>query len=171
MKHEDLISTLFIFDFDDTLVRSGAQAHFVKDGKNMSLESHQINSDTFIGVDLEDVDFSEFDDYPPSPVIIDIAYQKFVSSLKLDYAEVIILSGRGISTPIREFCNNHGANGNYEIYTLSDHTSQGKYEFVKNYLTTKSFAKVIVYENDRDHIREIEKACEEFKVSCESFLI
>ena len=82
--------TLSIFDFDDTLVFSGAAVHIThEDGSTESLESHEFA--TYEELPGDEFDYSEFDIYPPGGQIIKKTFNRMLEPISTNGPENVIV--------------------------------------------------------------------------------
>lgn len=152
-------SVLYIFDFDDTLVLSGAAVHVTHaDGSKESLESHEFA--TYVEQPGDEFDFSEFDVYPPDGHIIGKTFKKLRQAIaNHGVSNVIVLSARGADKPMRQFLSDHGLSDNIEIVGVGDANPAAKVRFLDTKLNTGMYDEVVLYEDSianinaiRDHI-------------------
>ena len=145
----------YIFDFDDTLVFSGAAVHVThSDGKKESLESHEFA--TYVEQPGDQFDFSEFDVYPPDGKIIHKTFQTLQSAIQAHGPDsVVVLSARGKDQPMRQFLNDHGLSNNIEVVGVGDANPTAKVRFVDQKLASNMFDEVILYEDSLANINAI----------------
>ncbi len=145
----------YIFDFDDTLVFSGAAVHVTHlDGTSESLESHEFA--TYVEQPGDEFDFSEFDIYPPDGQIINKTFkqlQQAISSAGID--SVVVLSARGKAGPMRQFLSDHGLSSNIEIVGVGDANPAAKVRFVDEKIKGGRFTEVILFEDSVANINAI----------------
>lgn len=146
---------LYIFDFDDTLVFSGAAVHVThKDGTTRSMESHEFA--TYVEQPGDVFDFSEFDTYPPDGQLINKTFLKLQQAIsKFGTDSVVVLSARGKSEPMRQFLSDHGLKDNIEIVGVSDANPAAKVKFVDQKLQNGNFTEVILFEDSIANINAI----------------
>ncbi len=149
--------TLFIFDFDDTLVFSGAVVHVQhEDGTESHLESHEFA--TYVEQPGDEFDFSEFDTYPPSGRIINKSFNALKQAIQTHGAEhVVVLSARGKARPMQQFLEDNGLRDNIEIVGVASANPLDKVRFVDQRLKQGSYTNVILHEDSMANIQAIGK--------------
>jgi len=151
---------LYIFDFDDTLVFSGAAVHVTHgDGSQESLESHEFA--TYKPKPGDEFDFSEFDVYPPDGQVIQKTFdvmQGVISSYGPD--SVVVLSARGKAGPMKEFLQDSGLTAPIEIIGVHSSDPVAKANFIDQKLSTGIFDDVYLYEDSMDNIDTIKTMIE-----------
>lgn len=151
--------TLFIFDFDDTLVFSGAVVHVRhKDGTESHLESHEFA--TYVEQPGDEFDFAEFDTYPPSGRIINKSFNALKQAIASYGAEhIVVLSARGKVGPMQQFLEDNGLRDNVEIVGVASANPQDKVRFVDQRLQQGNgeYTDVIIHEDSMTNIQAIGK--------------
>lgn len=148
-------NTLFIFDFDDTLVFSGAVVHITHaDGSKESLESHEFA--TYQEQPGDQFDYSEFDTYPPDGKIIKRTFKKMLETISAHGADnVIVLSARGNPAPMEKFLSDQGLSSNIQIVGVGSSNPQDKASFVEEKLKTGQWSSVEIFEDSIANINAI----------------
>jgi hypothetical protein len=148
-------SPLYIFDFDDTLVFSGAAVHVTHaNGAKESLESHEFA--TYIEQPGDEFDFSEFDTYPPEGQLIQKTFKAMQGAIASSGAgSVVVLSARGEPGPMKQFLADNGLSADIEIVGVQDSNPAAKAKFVDQKLSTGNFDEVIVYEDSMANINAL----------------
>lgn len=151
------MKTLVVFDFDDTLFRSGAMIGVQKPGEPKKyLSSHEYA--TYKPSKDEEFDYDQFQVYPPDPVPILKSTTRFQTLVKnLGHDNVIILTARSNPDPVREVLQNFGM-PSVEIYAIGTSDPLGKAQIVKSLVDERDYKRVIVYEDSSANIRAIRKA-------------
>jgi len=149
-------SPLYIFDFDDTLVFSGAAVHVTHgDGTKESLESHEFA--TYVEQPGDEFDFSEFDTYPPDGQLIQKTFKAMQRAIATSGpSSVVVLSARGESGPMKQFLTDNGLTGDIEIVGVQDANPIAKVRFVDQKLASGDFDEVIVYEDSLANINALQ---------------
>jgi len=147
--------TLSIFDFDDTLVFSGAAVHIThKGGAVESLESHEFA--TYKEQPGDQFDYSEFDIYPPGGQIIKKTFNRMLETISNNGPEnVIVLSARSNPQPMQQFLSDHGLSANIEIVGVGSSNPIDKASFIKNKLKGGDWQHVEVFEDSMANINAI----------------
>lgn len=147
--------TLFIFDFDDTLVFSGASVHITHaDGSIESLKSHDFA--IYKEKPGDKFDYSEFDVYPPAGKIIRAVFLKLISTINTHGARAVaVLSARGSRDPMKQFLSDAGLKTDIEIKAVGGSNPQLKATFVDNKLSTGEWDRVEIYEDSLRNIQAI----------------
>jgi len=148
-------SPLYIFDFDDTLVFSGAAVHVTHaDGTEESLESHEFA--TYVEKPGDEFDFTEFDTYPPDGQLIQKTFKAMQRAIaSFGVGSVVVLSARGEAGPMRKFLVDSGLSADIEIVGVQDSNPAAKVRFVDQKLSTGNFDEVIVYEDSIANINAL----------------
>ena len=148
-------NTLFIFDFDDTLVFSGAVVHITHaDGSKESLESHEFA--TYQEQPGDQFDYSEFEVYPPNGKIIKKTFAKLLEVISVHGPDnVMVLSARGNAEPMRQFLSDHGLSANIEIVGVGSANPSQKAAYVDQKLQTNKWTSVEVFEDSLANINAI----------------
>ena len=147
--------TLSIFDFDDTLVFSGAAVHIThEDGSTESLESHEFA--TYKELPGDEFDYSEFDIYPPGGQIIKKTFNRMLETISTNGPEnVIVLSARSNPQPMKQFLSDHGLTANIEIVGVGSSNPADKAAFVEGKLKGGMWTHVEVFEDSLANINAI----------------
>lgn len=165
------MKTLVVFDFDDTLFRSGSRI-VVKNGrKRKFLSSHEYA--VHVPKPDEEFDFSEFDSYPkkPEPIVDTVELLKIhVAEHKLQ--NVIILTARGSKHPVEMTLQNFHLPPVF-VAAVGTSDPQAKAEYVKRTIDAEDYNRVIVYEDNEKNIFAIKQTVEDRlgPGSCEAFKV
>jgi hypothetical protein len=153
------MATLHIFDFDDTLVRSDSMIRITHaDGSKEVLSSEEYAK--YREQPGDQLDFSDFDDYPANPRIIDEVFAELRAAIALDGAQsVVILTARSNPTPVQQFLEDNNITG-VEIQATGSTSSMAKARYVLNRLKEGDFNEVRVFEDNARNIRTIQKVVE-----------
>lgn len=151
--------TLAIFDFDDTLFKSGARVIVkTQNGVDKFLSTHEYS--LYKSEPGEVFDFSEFDGFPPSPVEIKPVVKEFIKLVKkLGADNVIILTARAKSAPVLEVLELFKL-PTVEIGAVGSSNSEAKSSFVKNKIHDHGYERIILYEDNEKNIEAICKVVE-----------
>lgn len=129
------MKTLYVTDFDDTLVKTDANVYIKKaDGKKLTLSPEEYAvydvqaGDTF--------DFSEFEDLKnPKPITrFTELLKKVVQDKKAD--KVAVLTARGHTKPIAKFLQSMGINTGISIAALGDSNPQRKANYIEKHINS-----------------------------------
>tara|TARA_B100000683_G_scaffold266355_1_gene298500 strand:+ start:315 stop:881 length:567 start_codon:yes stop_codon:yes gene_type:complete len=150
------MSTLHIFDFDDTLVSSESNVYITKaSGEILTLSSEDYAKYTPEKGDRQN--FKDFDKYPQNPEIIEPVFAELRSAIALDGASaVVILTARSNPGPVRAFLD---ANKIPKIDIVATGTSDpmAKARYVLDRVMKDDFDEVIVFEDNVRNLRTIRK--------------
>lgn len=148
------MKTLVIFDFDDTLFRSDS---CVKVHNAFQAAKH-LTSHEYAGYvpDPHDVfDYSEFNQYPKNPQPIpEIIQQLQFSVKKYGPDNVIILSARGNSEPIRQVLIDFSL-PNIFVAAIDSSNPAQKGIFARRTVEEENYQRVIVFEDSIKNIYAI----------------
>ena len=161
------MSTLHIFDFDDTLVRSDSMVRVHHhDGTETEMDSGEFAS--YVEQPGDVFDFDDFDDYPPNAELIEQVFAELQSSLALDGPNnVVILTARSNPQPVREFLSDMGIKG-IDIVATGTSNPMAKARYVLDRVNTGTFDEVRVFEDNAQNIRTIRKVVEPTGVKLQS---
>jgi beta-phosphoglucomutase-like phosphatase (HAD superfamily) len=148
---------LYIFDFDDTLAHSGANV-IVKhsDGTEEVLSSAEFA--TYVEEPGDELDFSEFDVYPPAGKMIDSTFSTLQSAISTaGIQNVVILTARRTTKPIIEFLKDQGMTSPIGVVGTGSSSPSAKAQYVASRLEAGEYTEVHVYEDSSANINAIEQ--------------
>ena len=160
---------LYIFDFDDTLVSSGALIKIADEGgeivRTMTSEEYanpnhpnQLSSKERKSGFRED--FSEFEIYPPDGNVIEPTFSEFLRAIAdVGVEHVVVLTARDSRGPVADFLSNEGVTG-IEVITVAGVNPQLKASYVKKRLEdpNNDYSEVHVYEDSARNLNAIQRA-------------
>jgi hypothetical protein len=163
--------TLYIFDFDDTLVRSDAQVEVLhKSGNTSSLNSAEFAK--YTPQQGDEFNFSEFEISPIEGELILPVFKRLQSVLQNEgLTYVSILSARENPVPIRKFLTSHGIPKNIAIGTVGSADPEAKGQFIKKKLRSGIFEHVHVFEDNAKNLVSIKNACDDTGVGFSHTLV
>lgn len=151
--------TLAIFDFDDTLFKSGARIIVksrVEEDKFLSTHEYPL----YIPTTDEIFDFSEFESFPPNPVQIVPVVEAFLRSISdFGIENVAILTARAHEAPVLEVLKSFNL-PMVEVEAVGSSDPKAKSSFVNRRILEGGYGKVILYEDNVSNIQEICRAVE-----------
>lgn len=151
------MKTLVIFDFDDTLFKSESQI-VVKSPRSGTKYLSTNEYATYVPEHDDEMDFSQFDEYPANPEPIRATITKLRQAiLKFGIENVIILSARGKEKPIIDVLNNFQL-PQVSIAALGDSNPALKANYVARTIDEEGYDKVVVYEDSIKNITAIKTA-------------
>lgn len=127
------MKTLYVTDFDDTLVKTDANVYLTKtDGKKLTLSPEE-----YAVYDIQpgdSFDFSEFEDLKnPKPISrFTELLKKVVQDKKAD--KVAVLTARGHTKPIAKFLQSLGIKTGVSIAALGDSNPQRKANYIEKHI-------------------------------------
>jgi hypothetical protein len=153
------MSTLHIFDFDDTLIRSDSMIYIThSDGTQDTLTSEEYAK--YKDQPGDQFDFSDFDNYPHNAKIIEEVFAELRSAIALDGpSSVVILTARSNPVPVQQFLEDNNIMG-IEIKAAGTASSMAKARYVLDRLKNENFDEVRVFEDNAKNIRTIQKVIE-----------
>ena len=153
------MTTLHVFDFDDTLVTSDSMIRITHgDGSQEELSSEEYAK--YREQRGDQFDFSDFDAYPPNAQIIEEVFAELRAAIALDGpGSVVILTARSNPEPVRQFLKDNNIPG-IEIHATGDANPMSKAHYVLNRLKNEDFSEVEVFEDNARNIRTIRKVIE-----------
>ena len=153
-------SPFYIFDFDDTLVDSGAKVIINrKSGETEYVTSRQYRDyERSLSLPGDVLDFAEFDVYPPDASIIKSVWSKMESALKQHGSErVIVLTARANPAPVAKFLSDYGVNPMPKIEAVGSSDPRAKYVKALEYVEKLNADVVYVWEDSPNNIVAIEQ--------------
>ncbi len=163
--------TLYIFDFDDTLITSEARV----------VVNHEDGSHSFLnGMEFanyerrqgDEFDFSDFEIYPPQGKVILPIFKRLqfvINNEGLD--NVAVVSARLDPVPIRQFLIKHGMPKELTIAAVGSIDQDSKGKFVHELLKKGNQNHVHVFEDNFKNIESIKKTCKRLGIGCTHTLI
>ena len=153
------MSTLHIFDFDDTLVRADDKIRITHaDGASESLSSEEFAK--YVEQPGDQYDFSDFDQYPTNPTIVENVFAELRAAIALDGpGSVVILTARSNTKPVIEFLKDNDIEGIAIVGTASDNPMR-KAQYVLDRVKNGDYKEVRVFEDNARNIRTIRKVIE-----------
>jgi len=153
------MTTLHIFDFDDTLVRSDSMIRITHaDNSHEILDSEEYAD--YKEKPGDKFDYSDFDAYPPNPQIIEEVFAELRAAIALDGPDsVVILTARANAKPVRDFLSDNNVKG-IEIKATGTSSSMAKARYILDRLKNEDFSEVRVFEDNANNIRTIQKVIE-----------
>jgi hypothetical protein len=161
------MKTLHIFDFDDTLIRSESQIRITHvTGQKETLTSEEYAKYTPTGDEI--FDFSDFDEYPTNPQIIEEVFAELRSAIALDGpGSVVILTARSNPLPVSAFLRDNNISG-IEIQAVGDIDPMKKAKYVLARIKNDDFEEVRVFEDNVRNIRTIRKVVDDTGIKFQS---
>lgn len=150
------METLFIFDFDDTLVDSEAEVRVTHSDGTQSAMSSELYAQ--YREDPGDVfDFSDFDSYPKNAEIIEPVFSELRSAISRSGSQnVVILTARSNPKPVQLFLKENDIAG-IEIAAVGSSDPRSKAVYIVNRLKNGDYNQVVVFEDNVKNIRTIRK--------------
>lgn len=150
------MKVLYVFDFDDTLIKSQSKVVINKpDGTRLKLSSTEYKG--YVKEDGDSFDYSEFDAYPKGASFIDSVLAELHAAIALDGpGSVVILTARQNPRPVRAFLADNKLSGVDVIATGSD-DPYSKADYIMSRLKSEDFDEVVVFEDSIKNIRAIRK--------------
>jgi len=150
------MKTLVVFDFDDTLFRSGAMIGVTKPGETKRfLTSHEYA--TYRPEKDEEFDYEQFHAYPPDPQPIEQTTKELRSAVfRHGLDNVIILTARSAEEPVMQVLQSF-AMPPVEILAIGSANPEDKADAVEKLVNEEKYDSVIVYEDSSANIQAIRK--------------
>ena len=150
------MKVLHIFDFDDTLVSSDSNVVIDHEDGTRSI----LSSDAYATYDEQpgdQLDFSDFDNYPKNAEIIEDVFDELFLAINSDGIEsTVILTARGNPRPVKQFLNDNGVTGVY-VHAVGSSDPREKAKYVLSRIKDSDIKLVRVFEDNARNIREIRK--------------
>ena len=148
------MKTLVIFDFDDTLFRSGAMIGVQRPGGSKRyLSSHEYA--TYVPEEDEEFDYEQFHVYPPDPIPIKKSTEKLQRSVgSQGIRNVVILTARTHPEPVKEVLKNFGMPP-VEVLAVGSADPERKADEVERLINERGYERVVVYEDSSPNIAAI----------------
>jgi hypothetical protein len=146
-------SEIHVFDFDDTLVKTGSMIHVTSgDGEEFSLSPRQYalytpdSGDSF--------DFSDFEGLiDPQPMNNTLLKLK-MAIRDVGVKNVFILTARGNPVPIKEFLNSQGI-PDIRIFAVGSSNPQAKADVIKDEVLSRRIKRVYFYDDSVKNIMAV----------------
>ena len=145
---------LYIFDFDDTLALTDSKVRVVRNGKDIFMSSRDFAH--FQVKDSDTIDFSDFS-RANGTLIKDTADQML--KMMNEGQDVYIVTARSVAEPVEEWLQSEIGQAPEIIATSG---SAGKGPWLQRQLQSKSYDRVVVYEDCRNNIRSLKEVVEGF---------
>lgn len=151
------MSTLYIFDFDDTLAMTDSHVRVIRaNGQVDRLDSREFAK--YRSMPGEELDFSEFT--RASGSLIDSTVQEMQSAIQqYGIDNVYIVTARAEGDPVYEFLSSFRMNVPEVVATSG---SAGKAPWLTRTLLTGDYSQVIVYEDCRKNIKMLKDVVEAY---------
>jgi hypothetical protein len=146
-------SEIHVFDFDDTLVKTGSMIHVTsEDGETFSLTPRQY---ALYAPDPGDsFDFSDFEGLiDPQPVNSTLLKLK-MAIRDVGVKNVFILTARGNPVPVREFLNSQGI-PNIRIFAVGSSNPQAKADVIEDEVLSRRIKRVYFYDDSVKNIMAV----------------
>ena len=157
------MKTLFIFDFDDTLIDSEAEVRVIQpDGTKLTMSSEEYAK--YKSSDKDVFDFSDFDAYPKHATVIEPVFSELRAAMALAGTEnVVILTARSNPEPVNLFLENSNIKG-IQVVTVGSSDPMRKANFVLSKVKSDDYDEVVLYEDNVKNIRTIRKVLRDGEV-------
>lgn len=151
------MKTLVIFDFDDTLFESNSQVVV----KSQQFGTKYLTSGeyaSFIPSEGDELDFSQFEGYPPDAKPISATIKKLRQAVaKYGQDNVIILTARGKSEPIEQILKDFQLPQIY-VAAVGSSNPASKAEYTVRTIEEEGYDRVEVFEDNVRNIAAIRDA-------------
>jgi|LWDU01.1.fsa_nt_gi hypothetical protein len=157
-------NSLYIFDFDDTLVDSGANVKVIRaDGTEELYSSREYRDYDRKHKQPGDIlNFDEFDVDPPDASVIQAPWSAFITALNTAGPQnVMILTARANPDPVKEFLIKAGVNPLPIIEAVGDSDPNAKKRKVAEYIERLQIIDIYLWEDSPNNIRAIESLANE----------
>lgn len=148
--------TLYIFDFDDTLVDSESEVRVVNAaGDEKSMTSGEYAK--YKAKPGDKFDFSDFDAYPKKAEIIEPVFAELRSAIASEGAgSVVILTARSNPDPVNLFLKAHDV-PSIQVVAVGSADPMEKARYVLDRVKRDDYDEVVVFEDNVKNIRKIRK--------------
>jgi len=148
------MSTLYIFDFDDTLVDSEAEVRVThSNGSITAMSSEEYAKYTDQPGDT--YDFTDFDSYPKNAEVIEPVFQQFNDAInEVGTQNVVILTARSNPQPVRLFLKNNKIPP-IAVVAVGSSDPRTKALYILDRVKERSHDEVVVFEDNARNIRTI----------------
>jgi len=158
------MSTLHIFDFDDTLIKSDSKViiHY-PDNSTKEMTSEEYAS--YVPERGVTQDFSNFDTLPKNPEIIEPVFRELKLSISSDGPDnVVILTARSNPFPVYLFLQRHNIE-DIDVIAVGDSNPMAKSRYILERIKDSAIEHVRVFEDNARNIRTIKKVMSESGVT------
>lgn len=160
---------LYIFDFDDTLIKSDAKVLIQHhDGDISKISSAEYSS--YVEKKGDIFDFSDFETYPPNPRLIDYTFSILKHLLEKSKDNIYIITSRSESEPVKKCISDFGIYG-IPVFAVNSSDPTVKANLVLKITEGGNYTKVHVFEDNIQNINAIEKAVKRKKMDFKYTLI
>ena len=162
---------LYIFDFDDTLVKSDAEVVVThRDNSITKLSSEEFAK--YVPRTGDEFDFTEFESYPPNAQPISSTINKLNQAISsAGIKNVVILTARQKARPVQKFLNDQGLSPSPQVVAVGSANPATKARFVISKLRTNNYDTVHVFEDNINNIIAIKNVVRQAGLKFRSTLI
>jgi len=148
-----LAEEIRVFDFDDTLVKTGSMIHVTgPDGEKFSMTPRDYAM--YIPGKNDKFDFSDFEELiDPRPVNNTMLKLK-MAVRDVGVTNVFILTARRNPVPVREFLRSQGV-PDIRVFAVGTSDPQAKANVIKNEVTSRGIKRVFFYDDSPKNIRAV----------------
>jgi len=156
-------NSLYIFDFDDTLVDSGAKVKVTRGDSSVDYYSSRQyrDYDQKYKQPGDVLNFDEFDVDPPDASVIQDTWDSFLRAQSTPGATVIILTARANPVPVEEFLSERGISPMPAIEAVGDSNPAAKKNKVAEYVERLGITDIYLWEDSPNNIKAIESLTDE----------
>lgn len=146
-------SEIHVFDFDDTLVKTGSMIHVTSgDGEEFSLSPRQYA--LYTPDPGDSFDFSDFEGLiDPQPMNNTLLKLK-MAIRDVGVKNVFILTARGNPVPVKEFLNSQGI-PDIRIFAVGSSNPQAKADVIEDEVLSRRIKRVYFYDDSVKNIMAV----------------
>jgi len=141
---------LFIFDFDDTLAITDSRVKVIRDGNEILMTSREFAHFPFNAA-TDELDFGDFS--RADGTLIKDTVKEMEKAMNQGH-DVYIVTARAIAGPVEEFLTRELGSHPPVIATAG---SEGKGPWLESQLKSKTYSRVVVYEDCKKNIRSLKE--------------
>ena len=148
--------TLYIFDFDDTLVDHDAEIRITHSDKSVTALSSEEYA-KYVEQPGDEYDFTDFDTYPRNAEVIEPVFAELRSAIALSSANnVVILTARSNPSPVESFLKANDIIG-IQVVAVGTSDPAAKASYILDRVKNDNHDEVVVFEDNVKNIRRIRK--------------
>lgn len=156
-----IVKTLIIFDFDDTLVKTGSRIYVTHaSGKSEYLTPGQYA--VYKPKPGDEFDYGEFEQLVNPQSIL--KYNRFLIAVtkRCSTCDVVILTARGHPEPVAQYLKSIGITSGVRIKTLDSSNPIAKKNYVRNKALKGGYTDIVFYDDSYKNISAVESLGKEF---------
>jgi len=170
---QEIKRTLFVFDFDDTIVDTASSelrvkiTHVTKSGK---VKTHILTSDEYASFKIPttgkiQLNFADFETVPSDIIVKEKYFNLLTKSLEKNSKDsyTIILTARAARNPVIDFLKNVLSSRQPTVVALGTSDPYAKSSYIKKMITRFGFNEVYYYDDAKKNIDAVDELSNEYQ--------